>query len=79
MDEGKKYENDHSNYTIYVHCYWLPLLEQKRSQGLIQSGKIILEDMFGNEYKYEGEIDQNGQAFGYGIATDLSDHKITHL
>ena len=34
--------------------------------------------MFGNEYKYEGEIDQNGQAFGYGIATDLNDHKITH-
>ena len=34
--------------------------------------------MFGNEYKYEGEIDQSGQAFGYGIATDLNDHKITH-
>ena len=39
MQECKKYENSNYNYSMYVHGYFIPWLQQQRETGNIVKGK----------------------------------------
>ena len=38
MEKYRKLEEDFRNYTLYVHGYWLPWLEEQRKLGIIKKG-----------------------------------------
>ena len=39
MDICKSYENDYKMYSLYVHGYWLPYVEQQKAKGLLKEGR----------------------------------------
>lgn len=43
MEECKLYVNDYKKYSIYVHGYFLPLIDQKRRDGELKQGKYLQE------------------------------------
>ena len=69
MEKCKSLENDWKNYSLYVHGYWLPFLHQQISQGLlkrVEDKESIVLEIRGQSYKYEGYINADGEAFGFG-------------
>jgi len=57
-------------YTIYILEYFNPWLEELRAKGELRkdySGSKT--QLAGENWTYKGEIDKNGLACGYGIAT----------
>ena len=61
-------------YSLYIHGYFLPLLEKMRGQGLIKKGTSVInhETPSGATFilKYEGEVDAEGRACGVGKLID---------
>ena len=51
----------------YTYIELHPKLLKMRKDGLLKQGKtrVFINDL---EYEYEGEIDQNGHATGWGLA-----------
>ena len=82
----KKFENDFENFSLYLHGYWLPYLEQMMEDELLEEGKAtsILSELIllrigtaifkidGFNVYYKGLIDVDGEAVGYGVATHES-------
>ena len=69
MKSYKQYENDHGNFTLYVHGYFLPQLEQWRESGLLWPNQVSQLMIYGEKFKYVGETDCSGVPTGKGIAT----------
>ena len=79
MDSCRNSKNlECEKYSRYVHGYLQPFLEQKREKGLLKKqDKKLQMKMFDHSgakeidvyYDYSGEVDQNGNACGLGIAT----------
>ena len=73
------------NYSLYVHGFWLPWLEQQRKEKKLKFGKSFYNfnfcclgtcsfNMYGViKYNYSGEIDNDGAATGFGIAVNDDD------
>ena len=80
MEECKSCENDYIKFSSYVHGYWIPYLKQQLEKNPPKKGKAAslanqnfcignLEFQNGGfEVRYEGQVDENGKAFGYGTA-----------
>ena len=76
MDKSFDYQYDCKNYSHYVHGFLLPWLEQLREAGHLTQGKSSFrsnmfagsKDYYFRQWKctYRGEIDQHGDACGYG-------------
>ena len=56
MQECKTFEDDPYLFTVYIHGWLLPTLEELRSQKKLKQGsKTIIINGF--ECKYNGEVD----------------------
>ena len=67
----KAFKNYWKQFSLYIHGFWLPWLEQARTEGRIKHGEKKIK--IGNiEYDYKGEIDEFGNACGKGIATRVN-------
>ena len=68
MEECRSYrDKSWETYSLYVHGYLLPTFDQMRSEGkLKRNTKLIDLDDYGELYDYEGELDEEGNACGYG-------------
>ena len=81
MLQCKQLEDEYEKYSLYVHGYFLPWLQQQREAGSLQQGRskqifhhtqdlgqrkvFIGSD---DKYEYTGELDKDGNACGFGIA-----------
>ena len=61
---------DSKKYSYYVHCYLMPWFETERREGRLKDVRINRQLEDGNYIKYDGEIDTQGKACGFGILTD---------
>ena len=41
MEDCKKFYNNPEKYSLYVHGYFIPWLEEQRQKGLIYDGKQV--------------------------------------
>ena len=84
MDHCKKLRGgDHGQYTLYIYGFLLPWLQEQREQGKLVKGKYISRFEIahaGNKrfslrgtFDYVGELDREGNAAGFGVATRVSD------
>ena len=80
MLECKELQNDEDKGTLFIHGYWIPHLEELRTIGWIKQGKnkcVQLKFLGETEIemtgvgicKYIGEVDSEGNAYGFGTAT----------
>ena len=72
MNECKMQENDPHRYSLYLHGYLIPRLEEQRVAGKLRHTKyckitkeflnfcLEMSDMG----EYDGEVDENNEAFG---------------
>ena len=75
MEECRNYrDKSWETYALYVHGYLLPTLDKMRSDGKLKRGHRLIEiDDEGDLYDYDGELDEEGNACGYGTMSLISD------
>ena len=70
MSYCKQFENDHENYSLYIHGYLLHWHHQQRQAGRLKHGKLLIaalflhiverkewKDKYRNGWVYKGEVD----------------------
>ena len=69
-DEFEQYmaecEKDWRNYTGYCAGFEIDV-QRKRAQGILKYGKTTV-NIYGTNYEYSGDLDERGNAYGYGTA-----------
>ena len=63
MEKCESFENDYSKFSLYVHGYWLPHLQQLVEQGLLKQGTTTFT-IDENQFTYEGFLNEKGEAYG---------------
>ena len=63
------FKENHNEYSSYCHGYLLPKLQELRKAGKLREGQRNVRDAKGWWYKYSGELDEEGQACGLGVAS----------
>ena len=80
LEECREHEDKIQTYSFYVHGFLLPWFQEQREAGKIAIGMKSKPLFFdGAEWDYHGELDKNGNACGWGKATQRTFSKIERI
>jgi len=71
MSDCKSYENDWTKFSMYIHGYWIPFLQKEKEEGRLKEGTVTFR-IFQHDVIYEGLLDEDGKAYGWGTCTSLN-------